>query len=383
MTILLLLSAATFIFWSLAAKMKFLAKYFFFLIFTLFCSQKCIINLSSVAAITSMKPGDELNHLQVLDSEGDSQDKKLWIANPNTPILNNSGLITIDSTGILKITSGGKAVVNIAPPVLTGSLMARLQDSGNFVLQDETRNSTLWQIFDYPTDCLLPGMKLDHNLTTKQNWTFTYWLSSYIPVSGVFTLSLESVQDAFQLVIRQRGEVYWTSGTWRNQGFPFLSALNDSSNRYQYNLSLVSEKDSVFFQFDAPEGSFPSFELSLNVAIHGGGEDGCVYTLYNEFCYGYESDGCVSTQLPECRKDGDKLEQKSGDFIDTSNTNDYDNASISIGDCMQNCWEHCSCVGFTTTGNGTVIAFKLKTGNMHSSMKKKTKIQRLNKLSNS
>ncbi|XP_016440490.1 G-type lectin S-receptor-like serine/threonine-protein kinase CES101 isoform X1 [Nicotiana tabacum] len=377
--IILLLSAATvFFFWSLAAKMESLANYIFFLILTLFCRKKCIINLSSVAAITSMKPGDELNHSQVLDSEGgkfklgffsipqtnknylgiwyagDPQDKKLWIANPNTPILNNSGLLTIDSTGILKITSGGKTVVNIAPPLLTGSLIARLQDSGNFVLQDETRNSTLWQSFDHPTDCLLPGMKLGYNLTTKQNWTLTSWLSSYIPASGAFTLSLESIQDAFQLVIRRRGGVYWTSGSWRNQGFPFLTALNDSFNRYQYNLSLVSEKDGVFFQFDAPEGSFPSLEFSSNGAIIGGGEDGRIYALYNEFCYGYESDdGCVSTQLPECRKDGDKFEQKSGDFIDRSYNNYYDNASISLGDCMQKCWEDCSCVGFTTSSAET------------------------------
>ncbi|KAJ8527142.1 hypothetical protein K7X08_029619 [Anisodus acutangulus] len=292
--------------------MKSLANSIFILLLTLFCGQTCIINFSSVAAITSMKPGDELNYSQVLDSEGgkfelgffsilqtvkyylriwyagDPVEKKLWIANPNTPMLNNSGWLTIDTTRTLKITSGGKTVVNIALPLLTGSLIARLQDSGNFVLQDETRNTTLWQSFDHPTDSLLPGLKLGYNLTTTQNWTLTsYWLSDYIPASGAFTLSLESIQDAFQLVIH-----------------------------------------GVFFQFDAPEGSFPSLELSSNGAILGGGEDGRVYALYNEFCYGYESeDGCVSTQLPECLKDGDKFEQKSGDFIDRSNTNDYDNAT--------------------------------------------------------
>ncbi|KAJ8555212.1 hypothetical protein K7X08_012708 [Anisodus acutangulus] len=358
--------------------MKSLDNSIFILLLTLFCGQTCIINIPSLAAITSLKPGDVLNHSQVLDSArgkfklgyfsipqtdksylgiwyaGDPVEKKLWIANPNTPILNNSGLLTLDSAGSLKITSGGKTVVNIAPPLLTGSLIARLQDSGNFVLQDETRNTTLWQSFDHPTSCLLPGMKLGYNLTIRQNWTLTSWLSDYIPASGAFTLSLESIQDAFQLVIRRRDEVYWTSGAWKNLGFPFLTALNDSSNRYQYNLSLVSEKDGVFFQFDAPEGSFPSLELSSNGAILGGGEDGRIYALYNEFCYGYESnDGCVSTQLPECHQDGDKFEQKSGDFIDRSNTNYYDNASISLGDCMQKCWEHCSCVGFTTTSNGT------------------------------
>ncbi|XP_049415433.1 G-type lectin S-receptor-like serine/threonine-protein kinase CES101 isoform X2 [Solanum stenotomum] len=343
-------------------------------------SQTCIINIPSVAAITSMKPGDVLNHSQVLDSEGgrfklgffsipqtnktylgiwyagDPVEKKLWIANPNTPILNNAGLLTLDSTGALRITSGGKTVVNITTPLLTGSLIARLQDSGNFVVQDETRNRTLWQSFDHPTSCLLPGMKLGYNLTTRQNWTLTSWLvSSTIPASGAFTLSLEAIQDAFQLVVSRRGEVYWTSGAWNDQGFPFLPSFRDSATTYQYNLNLVSGTDGMFFQFEATKGSFPSLELFSDGAIAAG--DGSIYTRFNKFCYGYGGDdGCVSSQLPECRKDSDKFEQKKGDFIDLSGTTTsyYDNASISLGDCMQKCWEHCSCVGFTThNNNGT------------------------------
>ncbi|XP_060207737.1 G-type lectin S-receptor-like serine/threonine-protein kinase At1g67520 [Lycium barbarum] len=356
-----------------------LANSIFFLILTLFCSQTCII-LPSVGAITSMKPGDELSHSQVLDSEGgkfklgfftisqtdnsylgiwyagDPVEKKLWIANPNTPILNNSGLLTLDSTGTLKITSRGKTVVNIAPPLLKGSLIARLQDSGNFVVQDETRNTTLWQSFDHPTSCLLPGMKLGYNLTTRHNWTLTSWLvSSIIPASGAFTLGLETIQDAFQLVVRRRGEVYWTSGAWNNQGFSFLPSFHDSATIYQYKLNLVSDTDGMFFQFEATEGSFPSLELFSDGAIVAG--DSRIYTRYNKFCYGYESDdGCVSTQLPVCRKGGDKFEQKRGDFIDISGTttNYYANASISLGDCMQKCWEHSSCVRLTTLiSNGT------------------------------
>ncbi|CAN4128068.1 unnamed protein product [Withania somnifera] len=328
-----------------------------------------------------MKPGDELNHSQVLDSEGgtfkigfftisqtdssylgiwyagDPVEKKLWVANPNTPILNNSGLLTLDSTGTLKIISGGKTVVNIVKSTgLKGSLVARLQDSGNFVVQDETWNRTLWQSFDHPTSCLLPGMKLGYNLTTRQNWTLTSWLvSSIIPASGAFTLSTEAIQDSFQLVVSRRGEVYWTSGAWKNQGFPSLPSFHDSATIYKYNLNLVSDKDGMFFQFEATKGSFPSLELFSDGAIVAG--DGRIYTRYNKFCYGYESDdGCVSSQLPKCRKGGDKFEQKRGDFTDISgtSTNYYDNASISVGDCMQKCWEQCNCVGFTSlNSNGT------------------------------
>ncbi|KAF3654311.1 G-type lectin S-receptor-like serine/threonine-protein kinase [Capsicum annuum] len=346
-----------------------LANSNFFVILALFCSQTCI-NFSSVGAITSLRPGDVLNNSQALDSEGgkfrlgffsipqtnktylgiwyadDRQERKLWIANPNTPILNNSGFLTVDTTGTLKITSREETVVNIAPPLLTGSLVARLQDSGNFVLQDENRNATLWQSFDHPTNCLLPGMKLGYNLTTRRNWSLTSWLSFSVPASGAFTLSLEDIQDAFQLVIRRRGKVYWTSGAWNNQGFPFLpfshnsATNNEVTNIYQYNLNLVSDKDGMFFRYDTSQGSYPSLALNSDGDILGGYS--FIYTLFRDFCYGYErEDGCVTTQLPDCRKDEDKFERKSGDFIHTSSitTEFYDDASISIVDCMQKCWE--------------------------------------------
>ncbi|KAM3264037.1 hypothetical protein P3L10_001031 [Capsicum annuum] len=289
-------------------------------------------------------------HKYFIQKAGDPEDRKLWIANQNVPILNNSGLLTLDSTGTLKITSGGITVVNIVKSTgLTGSLVARLQDSGNFVLQVETRNKTLWQSFDHPTSCLLPGMKLGYNLTTRQNWTLTSWLSFSVPASGAFTLSLEAIKDTFQLVIRRRGKVYWTSGAWNDQGFPFLNTI------YQYYFNLVSDKDGMFIQLKDRVGGFPSLELFPDGSIIGG--HGPIFTRFNKFCYGYESDGgCVSSQLPACRKDGDKFEQKRGDFTDISDTstNYYDNASSSLGDCMQKCWELCSCIGFTTiSDNGT------------------------------
>ncbi|CAN4076345.1 unnamed protein product [Withania somnifera] len=255
----------------------------------------------------------------------------------NTPLLNNSGLLTFDSTGTLKITR--KTVVNIAPPLLTGTLIARLQDSGNFVLQDETRNMTLWKSFDHPTKYSFAW----------QNWTLTSWLvNSIILTSGAFTLSLEDIQDAFQLVIRRRFKVYWTSGAWNNKGFPFLpyfhdSATNNQETIYGYNLNLISDTDRMFFQFYARWGSSPMLEMFFDTPRTAAG-DGLIYTLFNNFCYGYESeDGC----------DGHKFEQKIGDFIHTSSITAmiYDDASISFVDCMQKCWEHCSCVGFTTTSN--------------------------------
>ncbi|KAA8525095.1 hypothetical protein F0562_007041 [Nyssa sinensis] len=109
----------------------------------------------------------------------DEQARKVWVANPNTPLLDNSGVLTIDGTGTLKITSGGNTILNISDQVGTGNVNATLDDSGNFVLMDETQRR-LWESFDHPTNTLLPGMKLGQNLIAGQNWSLTSWLSDLV-----------------------------------------------------------------------------------------------------------------------------------------------------------------------------------------------------------
>ncbi|XP_059658855.1 G-type lectin S-receptor-like serine/threonine-protein kinase CES101 [Cornus florida] len=79
----------------------------------------------------------------------------VWVANPNTPILNNFGVLTIDSKGRLKLMSGGSTLVNVSDQVGTGNVSATLEDSGNFVVMDETENRILWQSFDHPGSTLL------------------------------------------------------------------------------------------------------------------------------------------------------------------------------------------------------------------------------------
>ncbi|KAK0598937.1 hypothetical protein LWI29_000892 [Acer saccharum] len=85
-------------------------------------------------------------------------------------------------------------------------------DDGNFVLKKSADDSTggvteqiLWQSFDSPTDCFLPGMKLGINLKTGQNWSLTSWLTDSIPTPGAFTLNW--VPKERQLILRRRGEI--------------------------------------------------------------------------------------------------------------------------------------------------------------------------------
>ncbi|KAJ0075925.1 hypothetical protein Patl1_34168 [Pistacia atlantica] len=50
----------------------------------------------------------------------------------------------------------------------------------------------MWQSFDYPSDTLLPGMKLGINLQTGHKWFLQSWISDKSPAQGSFSLRFGS-----------------------------------------------------------------------------------------------------------------------------------------------------------------------------------------------
>ncbi|KAH7863125.1 hypothetical protein Vadar_013590 [Vaccinium darrowii] len=165
------------------------------------------------------------------------QQRKVWVANPDTPLDNTAAALTIDNTTrILKITSGGNTVFNISNQLATNPT-AKIEETGNFVL---TNGTDLWQSFDNPRNTLLPRMKLGFNRATGQNWNLTSWSSGDFLATGAFTMGWEPTPDSGQLVIYRRGESYWSSGPLKDQTFENMLALNNSSIQYHYNLSSYS-----------------------------------------------------------------------------------------------------------------------------------------------
>ncbi|KAK3014027.1 hypothetical protein RJ639_008660 [Escallonia herrerae] len=329
-------------------------------------------------AFTTIRAGDELNSTSQLVSESgnftlgfftipttnytylgiwytrDEQARKVWVANPNAPLVSNTGALKIDNvTGRLVITGGGRSILNVSNEGSVNSSVT-LQDTGNFAMTDETDNRILWQSFDYPCNVLLPGMKLGYNLTSGRNWTLTSWLSDNIAAPGPFTLSWEATSESKELAIRRRSELYWTSGSLNNQTFKFMVMLNAPFSQYSNRLSDVYSDEVKYFSFNAVDGNTPMWTLTPDGQILDG-DSSLIFTPF-EFCYGYQSDnGCVAdSDLPVCRSQDDKFEEKNGDFVPGQTTSTYDdNSSLSISDCMESCWNSCNCVGFASNSDGT------------------------------
>ncbi|KAJ0713741.1 putative protein kinase RLK-Pelle-SD-2b family [Helianthus annuus] len=107
----------------------------------------------------------------------------VWAANRDYPVrrdatLNfNAGgeMVLRDSDGITAWTAG-KSVASV-----------NLTDTGNLVLFS-ANNSVIWQSFDHPTDCLLPGQKLFEGQKLKSSVSLTDWTSQ----KGMYSFQVTS-----------------------------------------------------------------------------------------------------------------------------------------------------------------------------------------------
>ncbi|KAJ7953374.1 G-type lectin S-receptor-like serine/threonine-protein kinase [Quillaja saponaria] len=273
--------------------------------------------------------------------------------------MNDSGVLTIDNTGKFLIKHIGGDPIELYSGGSNTSVA--LLDSGNLVLSDGSTGKKLWQSFDYPTDTLLPGMKLGVNHKTGRNWTLTSWLSENHPSSGPFTLEWDPKGQ--RLVVRRRGMIFWTIGVPKN---PFFEHI-DYSLIHDYVFFSHTNKDEEFFGYflnDSPKRMFPSrvrWRLDYRSRI-----------LFEErgfstedMCYGYNTDkGCVAWGQPECRCDNPTFELRTGSFFgpnqfdnriyDDLNNGKYDgNESHGPGDCRSICWTDCDCVSYLAMGPET------------------------------
>ncbi|KAK9269038.1 hypothetical protein L1049_000806 [Liquidambar formosana] len=271
----------------------------------------------------------------------------VWVANRNTPIAGRDANLTLDTDGRLKIIhSGGTAIIlNSDQAAVAQNSTATLTDSGNFVVTDLSTERVLWQSFDYPTDTLLPGMKLGTNFQTGQNWVLTSWVSESVTAPGAFSLEwkFNNSNGTGQLVMRRRGDAYWTSGilNTRNRTFqniPWLS--NTSSNDYRF--SYISNENESYFNYSVASG-----RISMWLLYSGGQllDVDKPDLVPSDICYGYASyPGCAVEEAPECRSSLQKFEPRSGRFL--ALPVEDKNLSAGPSDCWARCWNQCSCFGF-------------------------------------
>lgn len=299
-----------------------------------------------------LDPANENSYLGIAYNR--ENEKPIWVANRNSPILGNSGILTVDHYGNLKIISH-----NMGDPVVLYSVQsatnatAILLDSGNFVLRelgpDGSGKQDLWQSFDYPTDTLLPKMKLGFDRKAGLNRTLTSWRTDNFPASGSFTLGIDT-GGINQMVIWWQRSIYWTSGVWHNGCF-------NMSNEFcqYYNFSYMSNENETYFNYSVHKEItiFPRLNLNAKGELRGFGMDFMFTEVSCTNSAPSSRVGCVEQKLPQCRSSRDKFVLKTG-VMSPDGFKFDENENLTIIDCRDKCFKNCSCVAYASANrNGT------------------------------
>ncbi|KAJ1285735.1 hypothetical protein BS78_03G299600 [Paspalum vaginatum] len=179
----------------------------------------------------------------------------VWVANRQIPLLASSpGVLRLSTDGRLVILDAQNDTVwaSAAPTRnLTAGAAAQLQDNGNFVVTSDgsggsDEQSVAWQSFDYPTDTLLPGMKLGVDLRAGITRNITSWRSATDPSPGEYTFRLVQGGLPEFALVRDGATTVYMSGPWNGEvltGVPQLTSNDD------FTFEVVSSAEETYYTY--------------------------------------------------------------------------------------------------------------------------------------
>ncbi|KAJ1291337.1 hypothetical protein BS78_02G309100 [Paspalum vaginatum] len=317
----------------------------------------------------------------------------VWVANREAPITTGTtASLGINATGFLVLADPtGQVFWSSAPSNVSGAgaPVAQLLESGNFVLRGGG-GAVLWQSFDYPSDTLLPGMKLGWDLTTGLDRRLTTWRSAGDPSPGDYTFGIDirGVPEGFIRAKNRTAPVY-RNGPWN--GLQFSGEPEMEPNNSNFRFEFVANATDVYYTFlvdgGGAGGVVSRFVLNQSsvqryVSPPGGQGWSLYWSLPRDLCDDYalcgaygvcdtsgglpacacvhgftpasprdwalrdSSAGCArSTQL-NCTGDG-FLRLTGVKLPDT--TNATEDAAITVDQCRQRCLANCSCLAYAAS----------------------------------
>jgi hypothetical protein len=204
-------------------------------------------------------------------------------------VVNPPASLQLSAGGRLVILDGNNDTVwSSAAPTVGNVTAAQLLDTGNLVLSADGSGSgpsVAWQSFDYPTDTLLPGMKLGVDTRAGITRNITAWRSPSDPSPGdvTFKLVIGGLPQFF--LLRGSTRVY-TSGPWNGDiltGVPYLKAQ-------AFTFKVVYSPDETYYSYFIREPS-----LLSRLVVDGAATQLKRFSLnngaWNSFWY-YPTDQC-------------------------------------------------------------------------------------------
>ncbi|KAK4850731.1 hypothetical protein QYF36_009346 [Acer negundo] len=185
-------------------------------------------------------PKNDTNYYLGIWYKAFSPQTVVWVANREyPPCISSSASLCINSDGNIMI-SCGKMNYSVTNTSSSNTNKATLLYSGNLILKNQN-SQVLWQSFDYPTDTLLPGMKLGYDNVTRVTWSLVSWNSAQDPAPGVFSLALDYWLEGQHLNIKNGSKIYWTGDAENFKLFAAPDTLRGNSTQNSTYVTLADD----------------------------------------------------------------------------------------------------------------------------------------------
>ncbi|KAJ0256097.1 PAN/Apple domain-containing protein [Hirschfeldia incana] len=326
----------------------------------------------------------------------------VWVANRDNPLSDSNGTLKITGNNLVILGHSNKSVwsTNLTRRNERSPVVAELLANGNFVIRYFNKigaSGFLWQSFDFPTDTLLPEMKLGYDLKKGLNRFLTSWKNSDDPSSGEISYKLDTQRGLPEFYLLKDGLRAHRSGPWN--GVRFNGIPEDQKLSYMvYNFTENSEEVAYTFRMTnnsiysrlkiSPEeylGRLTTTPISLewNLFWTSPAEPQCdVYKTCGSYAYcdvnttpvcnciqGFKplnvqqwdlrdpSGGCIRRTRLSCSGDA-FTRMKNMKLPET--TNATVNRRIGLKECEKRCLSDCNCTAFANAdirngGTGCVI----------------------------
>ncbi|KAL5579231.1 hypothetical protein UlMin_011673 [Ulmus minor] len=182
----------------------------------------------------------------------------VWVANRDNPINDTSGVLAITQHEGLVIYEKNQSSTplwstNVSVAFYKNS-MAKLLDVGNLVLFENKQSQTLlWQSFDYPTDTMIPFMKIGLNRRSGLNWFLNSWKSADNPGTGNCSCRIEP-SGYPQAFLYKGNKPWWRLGSWTGNRWSGIPQMRPKYT-WIYNISFVNNQDEIYIVNGIPNNT--------------------------------------------------------------------------------------------------------------------------------
>ncbi|KAD6454516.1 hypothetical protein E3N88_09222 [Mikania micrantha] len=210
-------------------------------------NEDTLVSATGIFELGFFQPGSSGNRYLGIWYKNISVRTVVWVANRNRPQPDASPLeLKIADQGILGLFNNTSMIWS-SNTTTTGNATAKLRDNGNLVVIDQDEK-VVWQSFDYPTDTLLPGMKLGRDYLRHKEWYLTPWKSSQDPAPGELTWGSDPVGYP-ENKLRQGSLVMLRAGPWANQRFVGISAFSVNLT-FTYDMIIDENEASISYNLE-------------------------------------------------------------------------------------------------------------------------------------